>query len=139
MTFLCSTIMLRTLGTLLFAFYTLGVLMLPKGDLRILADLPAMYHHCKDTEHHDMNVVDFITDHLLPFDAMVDPHPPGDEQRPHSPPDRHHTGAASYAPLTKPVAYVTALYNTPPVLMHPEVSSLYHFDPLVSVFRPPCA
>lgn len=55
------------------------------ADFSVLADLPQMYRHCKATEDKDMNVVDFITDHLINIDGAFDAHDSGDEQKPHSP------------------------------------------------------
>ena len=42
-----------------------------------------MYENCKHTEHYDMTLVDFITDHLLNIDGIFDKHDNGDDQKPH--------------------------------------------------------
>lgn len=44
-----------------------------------------MYHHCKTTEHTDMNPIDFITDHLMNWDGIIDQHHDGDDQKSHQP------------------------------------------------------
>lgn len=73
----------------LLIYFILGSICLPKGDLSQLVDLPKMYRHCKTTEHTDMNMLDFLTDHLLNFDCLVDDHAGQDEQRPHIPVSFH--------------------------------------------------
>lgn len=73
-------------GSLLLMFYAAGSLLLPGGHFELLKELPEMYRHCKATEDKDLTPLDFVKDHLTCFDALVDSHPPGDEQRPHSPP-----------------------------------------------------
>lgn len=128
----------RSFGLCLLICYTAGVLVLPGGDLGIMAELPAMYRQCKATEHHDMTLLEFVTDHLLPFDSMVDPHPPGDQQRPHKP-MHHRAGTNPYAPLTKPPTAMATVPSALPQEQLPELRALYHFDPLVAVFRPPNA
>jgi hypothetical protein len=58
---------------------------LPEGDFSLLSQLPALYQHCKVTEDADMDLVDFITDHLINIDCIFDKHLPGDDQKPHQP------------------------------------------------------
>jgi hypothetical protein len=65
----------------LFYFVT-GAVILPSGDFSMLPQLPEMYAHCKANEDKDMNVLDFITDHLLNWDMVFDQHTQ-DEQKPH--------------------------------------------------------
>ena len=36
----------------------------------MLSQLPAMYQHCQRTEDPEMNLADFITDHLLNLDEV---------------------------------------------------------------------
>ncbi len=129
---------MRCAAIISLVYYGLGVLLLPGGDFRTLADLPEMYALCKATEDHDMTLVDFITDHLLPLDSLVDHHPPGDAQRPHAPPVSDHAGIAPFTPLPSPPSMVGAA--TP--LAKPTsftVADNYAFDPLIPVFRPPAA
>lgn len=77
--------MLRALAILQVMIYATGVLLFG-GDLHKIADLRVDFAHCKATEDKDLTPLDFVKDHLTCFDALVDSHPPGDEQRPHSPP-----------------------------------------------------
>jgi len=66
-------------------FYLIGTLLLPMGDFSILVDLPQMYKHCKTYEDKDMTPFDFITDHLVCLDSLIDSHSNGDDQKPHHP------------------------------------------------------
>ncbi|GAB4201042.1 MAG: hypothetical protein Fur0023_05020 [Bacteroidia bacterium] len=65
-------------------YYIFGSLILPCGNFSVLPELKNMYDHCKQTEDKDMNLLDFITDHLLCVDAIFDQHTNGDDQKPHS-------------------------------------------------------
>ena len=71
--------MKKGLTVLLLLYYTFGSLILPDGDFSVLPDLPKMYQHCKETEHPDLTIFDFITDHLLNIDGLFDAHDDGDE------------------------------------------------------------
>lgn len=52
--------------------------------------MTAMYKHCKATEDPNMTMVDFVTDHLINFDCLVDNHDKGDLQKPHTSLQFHH-------------------------------------------------
>ena len=71
-------------------FYLFGTFCLPQSDFSTLVDFPEMYRNCKATEDKDMNLVDFVTDHLINIDGFFDQHLKGDEQKPHSPKHIHH-------------------------------------------------
>ncbi len=43
-----------------------------------------MYDHCKLNEDADLNLVDFVFDHLMGIDGSFDKHDGGDEEKPHS-------------------------------------------------------
>jgi hypothetical protein len=72
-------------------YYFFGTFCLPQGDFSVIGDLPEMYQHCKATEDKDMTPLDFITDHLINIDGIFDKHDNGDEQKPHTPIQLHHT------------------------------------------------
>ena len=77
---------MKQIGIILFvSFYTLGTFILPLGNFSVLVDLPAMYRHCKMYEDKDLTPIDFITDHLICLDSLIDSHSNGDEQKPHQP------------------------------------------------------
>ncbi len=71
-------------------YYLIGNLCLPLGDFSALTEMSAMYQHCKATEDHDMTIVDFVTDHLINFDCLIDNHDKGDLQKPHTSLQFHH-------------------------------------------------
>ena len=54
------------------AFYTFGTLCLPMGDFAMLKDLPEMFRHCKATEDKDLNVFEFLTEHVSPIGQLIE-------------------------------------------------------------------
>ncbi len=126
----------RLTACLLLAIALVGALLLPGGDVSLLRDLPAMYVHCKATEDKDLTPLDFITDHLTCFDALLDTHPPGDEQRPHAPAPTNRT----HVPLP-----IEAFLHSTHVPVAPSLPisgssvpiSHYRFLHSSQVFRPP--
>lgn len=43
-----------------------------------------MYEHCKLAEDPDLNLIDFVFDHLMGIDGSFDKHENGDDEKPHS-------------------------------------------------------
>lgn len=82
--------MRRSTCILLLLCFLVSTVCAPEADFSLLAQLPAMYRHCKTTEDPDMNFIDFITDHLINVDGIFDKHLPGDNQKPHQPFQFHH-------------------------------------------------
>lgn len=83
-----------------------------------------------------MTAFDFITDHLINIDGIFDKHDNGDEQKPHSPIQFHHTFAQIVfitqqlqLSFTKPLSHITdfRLY----------IDSLCFSNFIPFVFRPP--
>lgn len=66
------------------SYFLMGSLILPQGDFSVLPQLPKMYQHCKAVEDADMNLVDFVFDHLMGIDGSFDQHENGDHEKPHS-------------------------------------------------------
>lgn len=131
--------MLRALAVLHLLMYTTGVLLFG-GDLHKVADLRADFAHCKATEDKDLTWSDFITDHLVNFDALVDAHGEGDEQRPHHPLDNgHHTAAQPVLPLISAIGVPADRHVAPRTVRFAQLTETYGFDPLAFVFRPPSA
>ena len=67
-----STILKKSVNILLLALYTLGTFCLPMGDFSMLKDLPEMYRHCKATEDKDLNVLEFLTEHVSPIGQLME-------------------------------------------------------------------
>lgn len=131
--------MRRTLAVLQVMIYAAGVLLFG-GDLHKIADLRADLAHCKATEDKDLTWVDLVTGHLVNFDALLDAHGHGDEQRPHHPLHHgRHTGAQPVVPLTADVAVIAELLFDARPIRFAQFTETYRSDPLAFVFRPPAA
>jgi hypothetical protein len=127
----------KLLGLILFLYFISGTLLLPQGDFATLPDLPKMYAHCKETEDSDMDVADFIQEHLFMLDEIMGDKPEPDD-KPHQPVEFHHI----YVSIT-----LTAPHNfkvQQPVMIQSQKAPLIHDDIYLSdfpasVFRPPIA
>ena len=53
------------------------------GDFSTVAHLPEMYAHCKETEDPDLNILDFVGEHLMNLDGIFEPHGEADDDKPH--------------------------------------------------------
>jgi hypothetical protein len=127
--------MQRLFAILLFAYFTLGTLLLPMGDFSVLPDLPRMFAHCRETEDPDLDIADFVEEHLLQLDDLMGEAPePGD--KPHQPVQFHHVNV----PITIAAPQVLAAVELP-ILTEPQqpfvVDEVYLADYPASVFRPP--
>ena len=76
----------RSACILLLPCFLISAICVPEANSSLLAQLPALYTHCKTTEDADMNFIDFITDHFI----IIDKHFRGDNQKPHQPFQFHH-------------------------------------------------
>lgn len=130
--------MKRIAGIFILMYYSLGSLVLPLADFSMIPDLPACYAHCKLTEHRDMQLTDFITDHLLSLDGIFDEHDNGDEQKPHRPLNyKIHRGITMlmfvphYSFAVEQMKYIAS--------QTPVISSIYKFNYSNTIFRPPIA
>jgi hypothetical protein len=108
---------------------------LPSADFSIIPHLPELYAHCKATEDKDMNIADFITDHLMNIDGMFDAHDNGDEQKPHEP--FNHQINYSFAFL---IFHPLTELSQPKETIQERIvlpTKTYHFDFIGNIFRPP--
>lgn len=105
-------------------YFLLGNCLLPQGDFSAITELPSMYHHCQKTEDPDLNLFDFVTDHLLNLDEVFsEEEKPGEHELPHSPVPFHTTTAPDFfcvavpeiiiLPEEKPVMQNLAPYQSP--------------------------
>jgi hypothetical protein len=107
------------------------------GDFAVLADLPAMYQHCKSTEDKDMTPLDFMTDHLVNVDGLFDKHQNSDEQKPHVPFHKNHKGYTLIALTQSTYSIVSTPFlmtKKQLVIAWPECSIAIY---ITDVFRPP--
>ncbi|MEZ4804631.1 MAG: hypothetical protein R2852_03890 [Bacteroidia bacterium] len=81
---------MRVLASVLIAFFSFSAFCLPSGDYSYLPQLPQMFKQCKAHEDKDLNLIDFISDHLINFDCLIDKHTGSDHQKPHTP-SLHHS------------------------------------------------
>jgi hypothetical protein len=83
---------------ILTAFYFLaGNILLPQGDFAALTELPDMYRHCQTTEDPDMDVIDFITGHLLNLDdGAEDKNDIDEHELPHNPLPFHSASSPTF-------------------------------------------
>jgi hypothetical protein len=121
-------------------YYSFGTICLPMSNFSTLQDIPKMYQHCKATEDKDMTTIDFITDHLVNIDSLFDKHENGDEQKPHKNIDL--TISHSICQIFQEIKTVEFKNNNPFVSANQiKISyyknSLYSFNTISSIFRPP--
>lgn len=89
--------MLNRVIFILTSFYFLtGTVLLPQGDFSAISQLGDMYHHCKAVEDPDIDLVDFVTEHLLSLDDRDEKDDDADEHElPHNPMP-FHTAATGF-------------------------------------------
>ena len=127
--------MQKLFGIVLLFYFVSGTLLLPQGDFATLPDLPKMYTHCKETEDHDLDIPDFITEHLFMMDDLLGGQPEPDD-KPHQPVQFHHT----YSPVTIAIRQILVIdehivvKESKPLIISEDV---YLSDYPTSVFRPP--
>ena len=130
---------LKTLTILLLFYFIGGTMLLPEGDFSTLPDIPKMYADCKNLEDPDMDLHDFITEHLLGMDDVCGQNAlPEPNEKPHQPVQFHHQFVQiSFASkqlrieFHQPFVAVRALFT--------QTSELCLAGHTVSVFRPPIA
>ena len=129
---------LKTLTILLLFYFIGGTMFLPEGDFSTLPDLPKMYADCKNLEDPDMDLPDFITEHLFEVDGLFGQDIPEPNEKPHQPVQFHHQFVQiSFASrqlrieLQQPVVVVRKMVAQ----KNEECLTGY----TVSVFRPPIA
>ena len=129
--------MKRIVLLLLSVYLFFGCIFLPEGDFGFLAELPAMYHQCQANEHKDMNLADFITDHLINIDGVFDSHDKGDAQKPHHPFHFNHNVSIS---IVRHFPVISSFF----ILLSPlketqifSIENLLSFELISNVFRPP--
>jgi hypothetical protein len=126
---------------ILIAIYFLaGNILLPQGDFTALTQLPQMYQHCKTTEDPDMDILDFVTEHLLNLDNIfIDTEDADDHELPHNPIPFHTTAASTFYFIQE---QEIIFFETAPTIVFNQ--SLYHspyFSRLSThkIFQPPRA
>jgi len=84
-------------------YFLAGTILLPQGDFSALSQLKGMYHHCKTIEDPDIDLADFITEHLLNLDDMGEEKEEADEHElPHNSMPFHTTTAGIFYYVNEP-------------------------------------
>ena len=119
-------------------YYCFGATLLPKGDFAVILELPAMYQHCKATEDKDMNIVDFVTDHLINIDCLFDAHDNNDAQKPHQPTHLHPIFKIIFCTSIQ-LPHIAQKYLANKVTEQPKCDTkwLYGHDFTHKILRPP--
>jgi len=132
---------LRALTILLLCYFMAGTMFLPEGDFATLPDLPQMYADCKNLEDPDMDLPDFITEHLLEINGLAGVFgQKADEpdEKPHQPVQFHHQFMQiSFASRQMKIEMQQPVVVTQRLL--PGTNDVYLTGYTVSVFRPPIA
>lgn len=111
------------------------------GDFSTLLHLPEMYSHCKETEDPDLNLVDFVAEHLMNLDMIFEAHETEeDDDKPHQ--IVSFEAVSHVTPLTQKTIFFEFKNNTP---LLPSVqiglfdfkNQIYLYNPNFSIFRPP--
>ena len=126
--------MTKFFAIILLTYHLFGTMCLSMGDFSMVAELPKMYQHCKATEDADLDVFDFVTDHLLNFDSVFDIHEDGEKP--------HQSNAVSHA--IQQINFTTPIFN---FIFSSEkfienklqifISNFIPTDFLATIFRPP--
>lgn len=127
---------LRNLGLFFLSLYYLSGNILLQGNFAALQELPDMYAQCKTEEDPDMNLFDFVTDHLLNLDGLFDAHGDDDHQKPHQPvPFHHHNPFWTFAILdhSDMLRFPESNLTQPAISFSDGDPVAYHSD----IFRPP--
>lgn len=121
---------------LLMLCFFISTVSVPESDFTLMAQLPALYHHCMETEDKNMNFIDFITDHLINADGVFNTHDAGDGQKPHRP--------FAFGHLQHMVAYEPVYSNVNIAIPSFQHASIYllraacvHSDYISYMFHPP--
>ncbi|PQJ12281.1 hypothetical protein CJD36_000545 [Flavipsychrobacter stenotrophus] len=120
--------------TFLLAYYGIGAILFPMGDLSFMRDLPQMYQQCAQ-EDPDINLCDFVVEHLLNIHD-------GDEAEEH---DKPHQAVYNHIPVQTLITFYAKAKS--PIIIVKEfiikqkysIFKTTSFRPgyLSGVFRPP--
>lgn len=129
---------LKSLTILLLFYFMAGTMFLPEGDFSTLPDMPKMYAQCKAVEDPDMDLPDFITEHLLAIDGLFGQDIPEPGDKPHQPIQFHH----QFVQISTIARHFNIELLQPIVIenqLTPRVDEEFLSGYTASVFRPPIA
>ena len=121
---------------LLVLCFFISTVSVPESDFALLPQLPALYHHCKETEDEDMSFVDFVTDHLININDIFNTHDTNDSQRPHQPFHFEHLQhIVAYEPVYSNLHIAISLFQHRSIYLLSAVG--IHSDYISCMFHPP--
>ncbi|MBL7800988.1 MAG: hypothetical protein JNL95_09720 [Chitinophagales bacterium] len=132
--------MKRAINILVLAFYTIGTLCLPMGNFAMLKDLPEMYRHCKATEDRDLNVFEFITEHVSPIGQLIEGAEHESEEdgdKPHEPIQSINTGQTIAFFINQFSFSITPIYHIEVKKQPTQKDTFFASDYISKIFRPP--
>lgn len=136
--------MKKAVVILFMTIYGLGMLLYPMGDFACSRSLISLYHHCQG-EDPDLDIADFVFEHLLNLDDVIDCFEHEEQEKNEKP---HQPFQYTQAPAPMPVVVSKLIYfeatGQEPVYSEASVYSLYKqpYIPLcylTEVFHPPSA
>lgn len=135
---------MKSIAIVLLTLHTLGSILLPGGDFSYMRSLPQMYQHCK-AEDDDLDVKDFVVEHLLNLEDVLQFFEAGSEKEKNDKPHQPYQHVASMqSPVIvarvfnfaiKATSYTGMVKQTYPIRNEPELPSAF----LSQIFRPPIA
>lgn len=125
----------KTLVIILFAYFVAGAMFLPEGDFSTLPDMPKMYASCK-LEDPEMSLPDFISEHLLAIDGLIDDDGAEPGEKPHKPIQFNHQFAQIIITAKQFSLQIQEAPVAEPQLSVP-ANSICLAGYTASVFRPP--
>lgn len=109
------------------------------ADFSTVVHLPEMYAHCKATEDPDLDLFDFVGEHLMNLDGIFEPHEDKDD-KPHQ--MVVFVSQNQVIPFNETILAFEFKNNSP--LMRPFCiesigfeNLMYFYNPNFSIFRPP--
>jgi hypothetical protein len=128
----------KAITILFIAYYSIGTLLFPMGDLSCFADLSDMYAQCQH-EDPDLDIYDFVIEHLLNInDIRGEEHDIHEHELPHQPLLSH-----GISPLIMNVVQpVTIVMCNNVIYLSKKVYSMPHETTMLSdyngnIFHPP--
>lgn len=110
------------------------------GDFAMLKDLPEMFRHCKATEDRDLNIFEFLTEHVSPIGQLIESvehEPEEDGDKRHEPIQSIHCGQTIVFIISQSAFTVTQFYRID-AKQHPIHNDTFFASDYVSkIFRPP--
>lgn len=110
------------------------------GDFAMLKDLPEMFRHCKATEDRDLNVFEFLTEHVSPIGQLIEGaehEAEEDGDKPHEPIQSINCGQITVFVISQFAFSITQFYHTN-LKQHPiHNDTFFASDYISKIFHPP--